>query len=76
VVGIGQFADENGCDEVVRYLELLGTWNSVIVVKVKLVIAGMRTVSTLLNLLLLLLTTIVLMFRTLQRCMFGHDLKS
>jgi hypothetical protein len=21
VVGIGQFADENGCDEVVRYLE-------------------------------------------------------
>jgi hypothetical protein len=76
VVGIGQFADENGCDEVVRYLELRSTWNSVIVVKVKLVIAGMRTVSTLLNLLLLLLTTIVLMFRTLQRCMFGHDLKS
>jgi hypothetical protein len=76
VVGIGQFADENGCDEVVRYLELCSTWNSVIVVKVKLVIAGMRTVSTLLNLLLLLLTTIVLMFRTLQRCMFGHDLKS
>jgi hypothetical protein len=76
VVGIGQFADENGCDEVVRYLELCSTWNSVIVVKVKLVIVGMRTVSTLLNLLLLLLTTIVLMFRTLQRCMFGHGLKS
>jgi hypothetical protein len=57
-------------------MKLLGTWNSVIVVKVKLVIAGMRTVSTLLNLLLLLLRTVVLMFRTLQRCMFGHDLKS
>jgi hypothetical protein len=57
-------------------MKLLGTWNSVIVVKVKLVIAGMRTVSMPLNLLLLLLRTVVLMFRTLQRCMFGHDLKS